>query len=273
MRTDVPLFRAEVAARTVVTPNMLRITLHGARTDRGERFVSSGRPDEFFGLWLTAVDGQEAKRYYSVRAWRPESDELDIDFVVHAHGPATQWARRALPGDRVAFDAPRGHFQPPQGTERVLLVGDATALPAIGRILEERSPADPPVCVIVSVDDVGDRQDLPIGEDDALHWVDGDEMLARTVSETATGADATYLWFSGEATVMRDVRRHLRHTLGWPTSRYMTMGYWRRDEERWAAEFTRRPDLDEQIAAIWENGEDDETQRDRIDELLTRNGL
>lgn len=273
MRTDAPVYTAEVVARTVVTPNMLRITLRNAHTDSGGRFVSSGRPDEFFGLWLSTVDGEEAKRYYSVRDWRPESDELDIDFVVHAHGPATRWAREARQGDRVAFDAPRGHFHPPEGTDRVLLVGDATALPAIGRILEERTVTDPPACVIVSVDDARDRQDLPIRQDDTLRWVRSDEMLDHVVAESAVAPDTTYLWFSGEATVMRDVRRHVRHTLGWPTARYMTMGYWRRDEERWAAEFTRRPELEERITAIWENGKDDETQRDLVDELLTRNGL
>ena len=273
MRTDLPVYTAEVASRIAVTPNMLRITLRRIRTETGERFVSSGRPDEFFGLWLTDARGQEAKRYYSVRSWRPDADELDIDFVVHAHGPATRWAREARAGDHVAFDTPRGHFAPPGGTDRVLLVGDATALPAIGRILEERAPSDPPVCAILSVDDVRDRQNLPFRSDDVLHWVGSEELLARTVAETAGPQNATYLWFSGEATTMRDVRRHLRHSLGWPTLRYMTMGYWRRDEERWAAEFTRQPELEERIAAIWGNGEDDETQRDRIDELLTRHGL
>lgn len=273
MRTDAPVYTAEVVARTTVTPHMLRITLGDVRDAAGRSFVSSGRPDEFFGLWLPTPDGHGVKRYYSVREWRAEESQLDIDFVVHAHGPATGWARAARPGDRVGFDSARGHYAPPEGTERVVLVGDATALPAIGRILEERTATAPPVCAILSVDDPADEQTFPFRNDDAVRWVAADAMLAATVAETATPQPATYLWFSGESGLMRDVRRHVRHTLGWPTSRYMTMGYWRRDAERWTAEFDRKPGLEQRIAQIWESGEDDETQRDRVDELLTRNGL
>jgi NADPH-dependent ferric siderophore reductase len=233
MRTDIPVYTAEVAARRPVTPHMLRITLRGARTAAGERFASCGRPDEFFGLWLTTADGEEAKRYYSVRAWRPETDELDIDFVVHAQGPATRWARDARIGDTVAFDLPRGHFQVPDGTARVLLVGDATALPAIGRILDERVDSDPPVRAILSVDDSRDQQDLRFREGDRVTWVAAGEIVAETLVATAESSESTYLWFSGEATTMREIRRHVRHELRWPTSQYMTMGYWRRDAERW----------------------------------------
>lgn len=273
MRTDAPVYTAEVVARTVVTPHMLRITLGGARDASGERFVSSGRPDEFFGLWLPTPDGEGVKRYYSVREWRAEQDQLDIDFVVHAHGPATGWARTSRPGDRVAFDSPRGHYAPPEGTPRVVLVGDATALPAIGRILEERTASAPAVHAVFSVDDRADRQSFPFRGDDVVRWVAAEDLLAVTAEETASAPPSTYLWFSGEATTMREVRRHVRHTLGWPTSRYMTMGYWRRDEERWAAEFRRKPELERELAQIWERDEDDETRRDRADELLTRNGL
>jgi NADPH-dependent ferric siderophore reductase len=273
MRTDTPVYTAEVVDRTMVTPHMLRITLGGVRAEGGRRFESSGRPDEFFGLWLPGPDGDEVKRYYSVRAWREDRDELDIDFVVHAHGAATSWAREAVPGDRVAFDRPRGHYDPPPACDRVVLVGDATALPAIARILDERTVDDPAVTVIVSVDDPRDRQRLLLHEGDAIRWVAADELLEATIVAAAGDEDHAYVWFSGEATTMREVRRHLRHTRGWATSRYMTMGYWRRDEELWAAEFARRPELDARIAAIWESSEDGEVQRDRVDALLTRHGL
>ncbi|WEK62417.1 MAG: siderophore-interacting protein [Candidatus Microbacterium colombiense] len=272
MRTDVPVYTAEVAARRSVTPNMVRITLRGARTADGELFVSCGRPDEFFGLWVPSAEGGDAKRYYSVRAWRPEQDELDVDFVIHAAGPATRWARDARVGERVSFDLPRGHYVVPSHAERVLVVGDATALPAIGRILDERPPDGPSVHAILSVDDIADRQGFPIREGDVLRWVAADAILVAVVEATAE-AIPTYLWFSGESSTMREIRRHLRHELGWPTAHYMTMGYWRRDAERWNEKFDREAALPDQLAAIWENGEDDETQRDLADALLSRYGL
>ena len=273
MRTENTLYTAEVRARTSVTPNMLRITLGAARTADGGAFASSGRADEFFGLRVPGTDGVDVQRYYSVRAWREDADEIDVDFVVHAHGPATSWARTATPGDRVSFDAPRGHYAPPPPTRRVVLVGDATALPAIGRILDERTSADPPVHAILSVDDPRDRQRLAFRDGDTERWVAATALLSEIAVATEDDTDGCYVWFSGEATTMRDVRRYLRHARGWPRERYTTMGYWRRDTERWEAAFSRQPDLEDRMAEIWASDEDDETQRDRIDELLMGHGL
>ena len=35
-----------------------------------------------------------------------------------------------------------------------------------------------------------------------------------------------YFWMAGESAQMRDIRRHLRHELGWDTRHYDVMGYW-----------------------------------------------
>lgn len=278
MRADRPHFDATVSRRATVTPHMLRLTLSLLPADKP--FAATTRPDEFFGLWVPTPDGDTAKRYYSVRAWRPAAGdagagELDVDVVVHAAGPVTTWAREAAIGSRCSFDQPRGHYAPPAGTELVIVAGDATALPAIGRILDERvdAPGAPRVLVLVTVDDAADRQVFPLRPGDEVRWLAPTALVPATIAAATDAPDASYLWFSGEASDMRDVRRHLRHGLHWPTDRWMTMGYWRRDEERWSAEFDRHPALATQLAAIWESDEDSEEQRDRSDELLARYGL
>lgn len=275
-RDDQPAFHATVSRRRTVTPHMVRITVSQITPLSDLPRLAAGiHPDEFFGLWVPDGAGGTVKRYYTVREWRPATGELDIDMLLHGHGPATQWAARAEPGEVVAFDATRGHFRPPAGARWVGVCGDATALPAIGRILEERATAPDaiPFHAVVSVDDPSDRQDLPLRDGDSIRWVQSSDLVEHTLALTRRH-DPGYLWFCGEAADMRAVRTHVRRTLGWSTDRWMTMGYWRRDSERWLAMLEAQgPRLRAQLEEIWTSGEDEELQTDRAEELLEQKGL
>jgi len=275
-RDDQPQFQATVTRRRVVTPHMVRITVSRITPTGDLPAMTAGiHPDEFFGLWVPDGSGGTAKRYYSVREWRPETGELDIDMLLHGHGPATQWAARAERGEVVSFDATRGHFRPPADAQWVGVCGDAAALPAIARMLEERATAAHavPFHTVVSVEDASDRQDLPLREGDTIRWVAASDLVEHTLALTRRN-DTGYLWFSGEAADMRAVRKHVRHTLKWPTDRWMTMGYWRRDSERWLAKLEAQgPQLQAQLEEIWTSDEDEELQADCAEELLSQKGL
>src|SRR4051812_39014199 len=116
-------------------------------------------------------------RTYTVRDVRREPVEVDIDFALHGDlGPASRWAGRAVPGDRVTVLAPvvpdNGgvDFEPPAGTDWVLLCADETALPAVAGILEWL-PAGTVVKAWVSVGDPGDRVSLPTKCDAEVTWL------------------------------------------------------------------------------------------------------
>ena len=47
-----------------------------------------------------------------------------------------RWLKHAKPGDPVALWGPRMAYSPPPATQRQLLLGDETALPAIASILD-----------------------------------------------------------------------------------------------------------------------------------------
>ena len=64
-------------------------------------------------------------------------DKLVIDFALHDAGPATDWADQAAPGQQLSIGGPRGSFVVPDDFDWYLFIGDETALPAIGRRLEE----------------------------------------------------------------------------------------------------------------------------------------
>ena len=101
--------------------------------------------------------------------------EIDIDVVLHldpveqpGQGVAARWARDAQVGDTVSLLGPNRHLVGPDyggiefrpGTARtVLLVGDETALPAIGSILEAL-PASISGHALIEVPEAGDTQQL-----------------------------------------------------------------------------------------------------------------
>ncbi|TXK19900.1 siderophore-interacting protein [Homoserinibacter sp. GY 40078] len=262
-----------VIARREITPHMVRVTIGDIRI--GDEAPTLGiRADEFFAISVPVPSGEPVHRYYTARAWRAEAGELDIDLMLHGEGPATEWAARAAIGDQVAFDQPRGHYAPPEDATWIALSGDATALPAIGRILEERTArAAPPIHVVISVEDPADRQELPLRAGDTLRWVDADQLVPETLALTETTLPG-YLWFAGEASDMRRVRHHLRRELTWPTHRWMTMGYWRRDRERWLARYEAAGEaFHRRLADVYSSDEDDETQTDRAEELYAQQGL
>jgi NADPH-dependent ferric siderophore reductase len=165
-----------------------------------------------------------------VRRWDPVSRELTVDVVIHADGVATRWAEQAVAGDRITVTAANGRFEPPEDTEWVLVVADQTGLPAACRILDSLSgfgghailEAPDPGCV------------LPIAAAADVSWVFHPEPaasaspLAEAVRAFSLPAGQGYVWMAGEAACSRDIRRYVRHELGWKPARFDIVGYWRR---------------------------------------------
>lgn len=172
-------------------------------------------------------------RTYTVRAARPDSGEVDVDFVLHAEsgGPASTWAEQAEVGSQVAFVGPHGLYEVPDGTGWQLLVGDETALPAIGAILEAL-PNSARATVYVEIPDSGERQTFTTDATVELHWVargarpHGESLLDAVRAADLPGG-APYAWVSGEASVVKLVRRHLVRERGFDKTSICFTGYWR----------------------------------------------
>ncbi|WP_406104549.1 siderophore-interacting protein [Micromonospora globbae] len=198
--------------------------------------------EDWFGAYRALdPDVRAVMRSYTVRAQRPESAEVDIDFVSHGDtGPATRWANRARQGDRVVLLGPAVPenrsvcFQPPDDTGLILLAADETALPAVGGILDWL-PAGARVRAFVEVPDAADIQRLPTEAQAEVSWIvrgatpPGSGLLVDAVRAARLPAVPTpYAWIAGESSMVRALRRHLVNERGIDRRRVTFSGYWRR---------------------------------------------
>ena len=136
----------------------------------------------------------------------PAANTLTIDFVLHGDGPATAWAAQARPGNFLGVGGPRGSFIVPDDFDWYLFAGDETAIPAIGRRLEEL-PAGTRAIVVVEVADAAEEQRFDTRTRLETHWLHrngaapGDAIAAakgdcRNV--LPPGGDG-YAWVAAEA--------------------------------------------------------------------------
>lgn len=109
-------------------------------------------------------------RDFTPRHYDAEKNELTVDFALHENGPATEWAARAVLGDKIGVAGPRGSQIVADDFDWYLFVGDETALPAISRRLEELR-AGVLAIVIASVAGPEEEQKLSSAANLTVQWV------------------------------------------------------------------------------------------------------
>lgn len=191
-----------------------------------------------------ALDPADAPRLrsYTVRAFDPATRELTLDFVVHGdEGVAGPWAAAAEPGDEVLVIGPGGAWSPDPSAASHLLVGDASALPAIAVALE-RLPEDAAGHVVVEVHDPQDELHLAAPDGVQVRWVHSGlgvpgVALVEAVLALPPLPGPVSAFLHGEAGAVRELRRHLRTDRGVTRDQLSVSGYWRlgTDDEGWRA--------------------------------------
>ena len=193
------------------------------------------RPTQGRGVVRWPRDGAHIlSRAYTVRRWDAEAGEIDVDVVRRVGGPGTAWVQRVRPGDEIQIVGPKASAGHPEGVAWTLAAGDETALPAIGRWLEEW-PEGARGRVFVEIGEDSHRQDLPIPEGVELTWLSrrgaapGTAPLLLDAIRSAEWWDGTpYVWVAGEAAALASIRRWLRNDAGLPRDCVEVSRYWRR---------------------------------------------
>ncbi|MFJ5934546.1 SIP domain-containing protein [Streptomyces sp. NPDC093071] len=240
-----------------ITPGMRRLTLGGPQLDafvkdglelpalRTEGFddhVKFFFADETGRLVLPRQqvssldwsDGRPVAKDYTPVRHDPEKGEIDFDFVRHDGGVASTWAENAVPGDSAWIAGPKMSHSHPEGADWILVVGDETALPAIGRWLAEM-PEGTKARVFIEVGEDSHRQELPTKADAEIVWLSRNGAPAGTtdlLEQAVRAADwlpgTVFAWVAGEAVTLKGIRRHLATEREVPREQTHITGYWRR---------------------------------------------
>lgn len=247
-----PVMRAEVRRTERLTPHLIRVVCGGEGlaafepntcTDSYVKvlFAPAGvtypHPLDLADL---AAEQRPRMRTYTVRGFDPEARELVLDFVHHGdRGLAGPWAARLTEGDEVLLVGPGGGYAPSADADWHLLVGDESALPAIGNALEAM-PDGADARVFVLVEDENEHLPLVTKADAQVRWLHrsrSDDLVAA-VRELEFPAGDVHAFVHGEAGFVRDLRRYLLGERGVDRERVSISGYWRRgaDDETWRAE-------------------------------------
>ncbi|WP_024795664.1 siderophore-interacting protein [Tomitella biformata] len=258
-RSVYPIYRRQLEVLEVLdlTPGMRRVTLGGAGLRAHDadgaqvpEFRSTGfdddvklllahpetglptLPEQLDGRLDWSAESIELARTYTVREYDPAAGRVVVDFVQHTGGLAANWANSVRAGDRLDLAGPKGSAPLPDGLDWLILAGDETALPAIGRCLAD-APAGLAITVVIEVAHPEHRQDLPTAADVDIRWLyrsAGSPGLAAAVQELGPRAGSGYAWAAGEANMLRPIRQHLRAYCGLTKDRVEIVGYWRQQE-------------------------------------------
>jgi NADPH-dependent ferric siderophore reductase len=264
-------FPVRVARKEQVSPGFVRVTLagpalrdfapwgldqriklvlpmtDGSTPDFGLLQQPTPHPKQWYARWKALPEHRRNPlRTYTPSAIRPDAAEIDVDLFIHEPaGPASTWALTCLPGDELVITGPdiragyTGygiHYTPPSTPTRLLLIGDESALPAIGNILAARAagtPADVLVAVADPADDIltataGARVQLVTEESAATSGLDAAlERWAVVAGREVVDDPGLYIWIAGESSTTTRLRGRLVGQLGIDKERVAFLGYWR----------------------------------------------
>ncbi len=224
------LKRRELTVESVdsITPQMLRITLIGESLSD---FVSLGA-DDHVKVLVPGANGEMEMRDYTPRSYDNQAGRLVLDFAVHEAGPATKWALETKPGATVTIAGPRGSAVI-TGVSKWVLVGDETALPAIGRLIEEAKAGDE-IIAIGAVTGSAEEQQFASAAALDMRWVHRPALavtdplpIIAALDELALTAD-TFVWVAAEASVARAIKIYLTENRNHPLPWLKAAGYWTR---------------------------------------------
>jgi NADPH-dependent ferric siderophore reductase len=241
-----PFERVRVTERIELSPRLIRLTVEGEvlrtlvvdQPAASVRFVVPWPGDdlelpEWNGNEFLLADGRRpALRTFTPLRVDDQAARLDLEVVRHPGGAVSNWAETAEPGDAAAISGPGAGYDFPTDAERVLVLGDETAIPAIRQLIEM---APPRLALDDHVEAITEdaRLDLSPRDSDTVAWHTTPDshrpggVLAGIVEALDALPDGTDVWAAGEASAMQRIRNHLFKTLGVDRPRATVRGYWK----------------------------------------------
>ncbi len=208
----------------IVSPNVRRISLGGAQL---AGFCSLGFDDHIKLIWPGEGE-QVIMREYTPRHYDAERGQLVLEFVLHQHGIATDWAMQAYPGVSLKIAGPRSSTIIPDTYDWQLLIGDETALPAIARRLQEL-PASSKVMVFAKTADARDQRHFDSAARFEVQWFADDADLLAALKNLTLPAGQGFVWAAGEHHCIQALQAILRDEKGHSSEHLRCSAYWRKE--------------------------------------------
>jgi NADPH-dependent ferric siderophore reductase len=222
-----PLHAVVVTGVVTLTPRLRRITV------RGPSLIGLAvTPAQDVEVVLPDGMGHKVKRRYTIRYARPEVGEVDIDALIHPHGPGGRWAGAVAAGDEIEFYGPRGHLEL-RPAQWHLFIGDEAGLPAIAALVEALGALGSSATVLAEVTGTTDEIDELNRGPATVTWLHrGDQApgeatrFVDALVALAPRADGR-AYLLGESRAMVALRPALG-ALGLTADRSYVKGYWNR---------------------------------------------
>jgi len=240
-RHQITRLRHETRKRTLTLSSIEQLSPHMRRlgftsTDLGD-FASAAHDDHiklFFPSADSAEDAKPCMRDFTPRRFDADRGTLAIDFALHEAGPATTWAAAARIGDTLEIGGPRGSAVVPDDFDWYWLIGDETALPAIGRRVEELRRGVPVATFVVA--GPGESQQLTTQAAWTAHWIardgssDDAAHLRAALDDCPLPPGDGFVWIAAEASVARPLRTYIVEERGHAREWTKAAGYWKRGQ-------------------------------------------
>lgn len=256
--------------RDYITPHYIRITLESDSVSEykdatlgvnNKIFIA---PDGVNKVFLPEYDEEtkelkpiEAhlkpiRRTYTFKGIDIDKKEMYVDFVAHGdEGPASKWAMHAPIGSELGVAMKLGvgnALVPEAGT--YFLIGDATAIPVLGAILEELNE-DVRVFIIIEIQSVDDIQYLKTKSKAEFKWlinptpgvnselsIEGIRFIDKYADENS------FVYIAAEFDSVKNLRTYLRKEKGWDKEQFYAYSYWKYGKTESVSEGERREERD-----------------------------
>lgn len=256
--------------RTYMTPNYIRITLENDFVSdyknatigvNNKIFIAPEGTDK---VYLPELDPEKMewkpmataltphRRTYTHRGIDLEKNEIYIDFVAHGDGgPASAWAIHAPIGAELGVVMRKEPHELYKQAAWYLLVGDATAIPVLGAILEDL-PAAARGFAVIEVETEADIQDIKTLSQVEIKWLINPtpgqnsqlaveaEKLVRDLQE-----ESKFAYIASEFSSVKQIRSLLRKELKWTSEQLHAYSYWKYGKSETSSESDRRAERDE----------------------------
>ena len=232
-----------------LTPNMLRVTLscpsvtHVDESCKGAHckllLPPSDMSEDIFKQVIRIrpselnLDKRPVRRTYTVRYFRPETREIDIDFVNHGdNGPASSWARHADSSSFLGLLGPASPKIKEFYADWYLVAADMSALPVAGATIEAM-PKKAQGLAIFEVTTEADKQSFSTPPGIKKHWIVNSNPHTSSIAQLSflenlkwrTGILQTCI--AGESSLIKKLRHYLMIEKRVPKQDAYISGYWK----------------------------------------------